>query len=165
MKIYTIEELKEYILLNRIQRSLNSIHVHYTEEPSYKDFTGINHEELQVNMTKYHVEKKGWSDYAYHLTSYPDGLWTIGRSFERSPASIRGFNYGAFAFAMVGCFDEGKDKITGVQYASAINLCDLFNDLYNTNIIFHREKNKNKTCPGNSIIKSVFLNDVKNWKI
>lgn len=135
------------------------LHVHHTWSPNHSYFNGSNHIQLQQNMKNYHVYSRGWSDIGQHVTLTPDGKFVTGRDFGRTPASIKGYNTGGFAVEMLGNFDKGHDKFDGVQKAAMLKLAAYF---YGKNryIRFHRE-NAPKTCPGTSISKSVFMNEVK----
>ena len=75
-----------------------------------------------------------------------------------TPASITGYNTGAFACEMLGNFDIGYDVLKGFQKASILRLCKYFNDK-GQYVRFHRE-NSSKTCPGTSINKNDFMKEV-----
>ena len=93
-----------------------------------------------------------------HVTLLPDGKFVTGRDFGKTPASIQGYNTGAFAVEMLGNFDIGNDKFEGPQKESMIKLARYF---YSKGcyIRFHRE-NAPKTCPGTSIDKNEFMKEV-----
>jgi hypothetical protein len=102
----------------------------------------------------------------------PDGKFVTGRDFGTTPASILGYNTGAFACEMLGNFDIegasgttenslGYDKLEGEQLQSILGLAHYF-DEKNRYIRFHRE-NAPKTCPGNGIDKPTFMAQVKNY--
>jgi len=110
----------EIIDINELLRRLDKykhkeLHVHHTWAPSHKDFNGKNGIQLQEAMRKYHVETNGWSDIGQHVTLLPDGLFVTGRDFSKTPASIAGYNTGAFACEMLGNFDTGHDTFGGKQ--------------------------------------------------
>jgi hypothetical protein len=67
---------------------------------------------------------------------------------------------GAFAVEMLGNFDKGHDQFTGKQKEAMLMLARFFYDR-GKYIRFHRE-HAPKTCPGTSIDKEVFINEVKN---
>ncbi|WP_053956540.1 S-layer homology domain-containing protein [Inediibacterium massiliense] len=159
-KIVTIEELIK--MLNNY--SFKQLHIHHTYKPDHSNFNGNNHIELQEAMYRYHTETKKWSDIAQHVTLAPDGKLITGRDFNVSPASIAGWNKGAFAVEMIGNFDVGKEKLEGEQKKSILMLSKYFADRFGYDCIkFHREGPfVTKTCPGNSIDKKLFLEEVKN---
>jgi hypothetical protein len=159
MRIITIEEL--LLLLGGY--SHRELHVHHTWKPSHKDFNGSNGLDLQRNMRNYHVNTRGWSDIAQHVTLLPDGTFVTGRDFASDPASIKGHNSGAFCVEMVGTFDVGNDVFGGKQKDSMLRLARFFFDK-GKYIRFHRE-NAPKTCPGTSIDKATFMADVKSYGV
>jgi len=138
------------------------MHLHHTWKPDHSNFTGSNHLQLQKNMRDYHVNTNGWSDIGQHVTLMPDGKFVTGRDFGISPASIKGFNTGAFAVEMLGNFDIGHNKLEGKQKEAILKLARFFVER-GKYIRFHRE-NASKTCPGTSIDKVWFVEQVKKWK-
>lgn len=154
-KLITIDELLKE--LNRYNHK--ELHVHHTWLPDHSSFNGKNHIKLQQNMKNHHVNSNGWSDIGQHVTLTPDGLFVTGRDFGEDPASIKYYNSKAFAVEMLGNFDLGNDSLSGKQKESMLKLARYFYDkqLY---IRFHRE-NAAKTCPGTSINKDTFMNEVK----
>jgi hypothetical protein len=159
MRIITIEELLR--LLGGY--SHRELHVHHTWKPSHKDFNGSNGLALQTAMRNYHVNTRGWSDIAQHVTLLPDGTFVTGRDFASDPASIKGHNSGAFCVEMVGNFDVGNDVFGGKQKDSMLRLARFFFDK-GKYIRFHRE-NAPKTCPGTSIDKATFMAEVKSYGV
>lgn len=136
------------------------LHVHHTWKPRHSDFTGSNGIALQQGMKNYHVGNLGWNDIGQHVTLLPDGLFVTGRDFGATPASIAGHNTGGFACEMLGNFDTGNDKFEGKQKESMLKLAKYFDDK-GRYIRFHRE-NAVKSCPGTSIDKDTFMNEVRN---
>lgn len=156
-EIISIDEL-----LRRLDKyNHKELHVHHTWKPSHKDFTGSNGVQLQENMKKYHVNTLKWNDIGQHVTLLPDGTFVTGRDFSKNPASISGKNTGAFACEMLGNFDAGNDKLEGKQKDSILRLARYFDDK-GKYVRFHRE-NSPKTCPGTSIDRGQFMNEVKNY--
>lgn len=154
-KIITIDELLK--LLSKYNH--RELHVHHTWRPNHKNFKGNNGIELQQGMRNYHVNNLGWSDIGQHVTLLPDGTFVTGRDFGQNPASITGKNTGAFAVEMLGNFDIGNDKFEGKQKESMLRLAKYFDDRKRY-VRFHRE-NSSKTCPGTSIDKTKFMQEVR----
>ena len=164
MNKYNIFQLISYLDQYPIKRDIKEFHPHHTEVPSYEHFTGHNHISLNKGMQRYHKYVNKWSDIGQHLTLFPDGIFVTGRDFERTPASMGPkYNPGAFMVEWLGNFDIGVDEITGIQYNTMVHLARYFKDTYNTKIRFHREANKNKTCPGTAIKKATFETAIENW--
>lgn len=136
------------------------LHVHHTWSPSHRDYNGFNGLKLQEAMRSYHIKTNGWRDIGQHVTLLPDGRFVTGRDFGTDPASISGFNKGAFACEMLGNFDTGHDGFQGPQKETMLKLAGYFTDR-GRYVRFHRE-NAPKTCPGTSIDKTRFLEEVAN---
>ncbi len=136
------------------------LHVHHTWRPDHETyFKKPDPLYWQQAMRNFHVNTNGWNDIGQHVTLLPDGRFVTGRDFGRDPASIKGYNTGAFAVEMVGNFDIGKDVLEGWQRESIIGLARWF-DQQGKYIRFHRE-NSSKTCPGSGISKDKFMREVK----
>lgn len=152
------EAVIEWLKMHRPERILSQWHIHHTWDPSYADFNGGNHAELQKEMWKLHVRGNGWDDIAQHFTLFPDGLWMLGRDVEKDPASIRGWNRGALAVEMVGNFDEGEDPMTPLQTEAILKMSRFMQNEWRLVVHFHRDHPEaGKTCPGSSIDRSVFM--------
>lgn len=158
-RILTLEQL----LAELDKYSYKELHVHHTYKPDHSDWNkrpdGLY---WNQSMRNYHVNNRGWQDIGQHVTLLPNGKFVTGRDFGKTPASIQGYNTGAFAVEMLGNFDIGHDKFDGVQKEAMIGLARYF---YNKGcyIRFHRE-NAPKTCPGSSIDKNQFMQEVENKK-
>lgn len=162
-KHLTTKELIEYVKNYNFTRDIKEYHVHHTWMPNHDTFKVNGHYETQMGMYDYHTKTLGWSDIGQHVTLFPDGTWGLGRDFNKIPASIKGRNTGSFAMEMVGNFDIGKDKFEGVQKESVLEFMNFFLDFMGfgyEGVVFHRESSS-KTCPGSSIDKDVFINDLR----
>ena len=154
-RILTFEEL-----IKQLEKyTYKELHVHHTWKPDHSNWRS-KPDGLYWNqsMRNYHVNTRGWQDIGQHVTLLPDGKFVTGRDFGKTPASIQGYNTGAFAVEMLGNFDIGNDKFEGPQKESMIKLARYF---YSKScyIRFHRE-NAPKTCPGTSIDKNEFMKEV-----
>lgn len=149
------------------------LHIHHTWKPAKSSFKGNNHTPMQQSMKNYHVNTNKWSDIAQHLTLFPDGVWLTGRPFNKTPASISGWNTGALCVEMIGNFDLpgtlpynnlGYDKLEGVQKQEILKLIKYFIDKYGEQSVkFHNDHpNVSKTCPGTSLNKQVLIQEAKN---
>lgn len=131
-------------------RPINTVHVHHTWRPNHSQDRGLPTIEAMYN---YHVNERGFSDIAQHITIDSRGtIWT-GRSWNRIPASATGYNTGAFMFEMIGDFDIGNDPFIGQQSQNAYMVTAFLLQKFNlpiTAIRFHREF-ADKTCPGTSL--------------
>lgn len=156
------EEHEQYILLNRlglykflrdnpIKREVKFIQQHHTWRPDYSNFDGDNHFGLCAGMKRSHL-KRGFSDIAQNITTFPDGLIAICRSLETTPAGIKGKNTGGICIEHVGNFDIDGDDMTEDQKDCVIWLnADLLKyfklEPSIENIIYHTWY-ASKSCPG-----------------
>lgn len=164
-KKYDIKSFADYINNLKVERSIYRIQLHHTHSPSYEDFTGKNHEALQMGMRNYHVNERNWADIGQHFTIFPDGAIMTGRNIEAMPAGITGGNAGAICIECLGNFDAGGDVMTNAQKDSIVaavkTLLDKFNLAAESDVTYHawwssdgRDigdyfKGKSvKTCPG-----------------
>lgn len=155
MKIITTDELLKMLDKHKFKQ----FHIHHTWKPNHKDFNGNNHMRLQESMKNYHMKSNGWSDIGQHISVFPDGKIVTGRPFGKTPASIKGWNTGAFAMEMIGNFDVGNDKLEGNQKEVVLELIRYFIEKYGqSSVKFHRE-NASKTCPGTSLNKSKLIGE------
>lgn len=155
-EIITLQEL-----LKRLDKyNHKELHVHHTWRPDHTTyFKKPDPLYWQQAMRNFHVNTNGWNDIGQHVTLLPDGRFVTGRPFNKNPASISGYNTGAFAVEMIGNFDKGNDRFEGKQKDSMIKLARYF-DQKGRYIRFHRE-NASKTCPGTGIDKNEFMKEVK----
>jgi hypothetical protein len=167
-RILTVEQL-----ISELEKyDYKELHTHHTWKPAHSSFNGNNGLELQASMRRTHINTNGWTDIGQHVTLLPNGLFVTGRDFGVKPASISGYNTGAFACEILGNFDTpgtgqpnelGNDVFGGTQKDSMLKLAKYFNDK-GRYIRFHRE-NSPKTCPGTSIDKDTFMNEVKSYGV
>ena len=151
-------------LPSQLTRRIVAVHLHHTRRPRHQDFSGLATMEA---MRRYHMDQRGWSDSAQHLTIDPQGgLWT-GRNWNLAPASAVGHNgtasEGPFMIEMVGDFDTGQDPFDGDQRKAAnetvAHLMRAFG-LMDGDLKFHSQLSKQASCPGTAIKRADFLQDV-----
>jgi len=159
-----IEEFEEWLNSIQLARTVLVIQQHHTFSPSYAQFNGSNHFELQQGIKNYHISHNGWSDIGQHFSTFPDGTILSGRSLEQSPVCIKGQNTNSICLEHLGNFDSGKDVMLAEQRETIIQmtaiLCRRFNIPVNTqSIVYHHWFNlstgqrndgssNNKSCPG-----------------
>lgn len=160
----TAAEFSDYLNQIKIARTVLKIQEHHTYLPSYKQWTGNNHFEIQKGMQNTHKNVNGWMDIGQHISIFPDGMVVTGRSFEFSPAGIYGNNANAFCIENVGDFDKENDQMNPAQKDAIVKvtatLCKKFGLAINTDsIVYHHWFNlatgvrnngsgNNKSCPG-----------------
>jgi len=166
-KAYDVISFEKYIKNLKVSRRIKLLQLHHTYSPSYRQFTGSNHEKLQQSMKNHHVNTNGWADIGQHFTIFPDGIIMTGRSIESNPAGIYGANSGAICIECLGNFDKGGDTMTDAQKEAIIAtvkiLLDKFSLSASSDVTYHSWWSANgkklgtyiegksvKTCPGTS---------------
>jgi hypothetical protein len=164
-KAYTINEFKNYINNIQVEREITHVQYHHTWRPTKNGFYMAKEKEKVIwSIWKYHTSVRFWQDIAQHFTISPDGMIWDGRSLELDPAGIKGHNKGGIMIEMIGNFDIGQEKLDNGQLYAATKagaiLVEKFN-LTTNDIVFHNEFS-NKTCPGSSINKDMFVGLIQN---
>jgi hypothetical protein len=161
---FTTIELIAYTKAFNFTRKLTQLHVHHTWSPNVSDFKGNNYDAINWGMENYHVNTNGWSTIAQQLTLFPDGIWLLGRDFNQTPASILGWNTGAFCIEMVGNFDAGYNAFKSPQNQAMYEFCEFMVEQKGLQMRFHRDSPTSyKTCPGTGIDRASFFNEVANF--
>lgn len=156
-------EFNQWIKNQQVGRTVRVIQQHHTWKPSYQNFDGQNHFEIQNGMKNTHIGNNGWIDIGQHFTIFPDGQICTGRGLENSPAGIYMNNANAICIENLGNFDEGGDNMTHPQADAIVDvtasLCKRFNlPIDSTHIVYHHwfsyagvrndGAGSNKSCPG-----------------
>lgn len=159
-----IKEFETWLNKQKVKRKVNRLQVHHMAAPSYDNWKTDNALRRQNNIKSFHINTNGWSDIAQHFSIFPDGHIVTGRSLEKDPAGITGWNTGAICCEIYGNFD--KDVMTKEQKEAIIAfyglLCKKFNLTPSSSTIrYHAwftasgtylgtyNKSKSaKTCPG-----------------
>ena len=162
----SIAEFNRFVKDFKFTRRITEVHLHHTWRPTIENYNG--HDTI-LGMWRYHTQTRGWSDIGQHVTIAPDGMIWIGRNFNWSPASAKGFNgnrsAGPFMIEVIGDFDHGREALAGDQKRSvlAVIKCIQKNDnLKASNLRFHREMST-KTCPGQSVDKAQLIADIERF--
>lgn len=164
----TREEFTQHVSRFPWKRKITAIHLHHTYQPNHAQWKG---EKSVRGMRDYHVNERGWTDIAQHVTIAPDGMIWLGRDWNRSPASSNGFNgtsaKGPWMIETVGNFDKGCDKLEGEQLKSVLHVISEVQKsrgLETESLKFHRHLNSPKTCPGSGIDYDWMLDQVDGYK-
>ncbi len=161
---WNIIEFEEWLNSLQLARTVLLIQQHHTFSPSYAQFNGSNHFELQQGMKNYHISHNEWSDIGQHFSTFPDGTILSGRSLEQAPVCIKGQNANSICLEHLGNFDIGEDDMTAEQRSTIIQmtaiLCRRFTiPVDSQSIVYHHwfdlstgQRNEgsknNKSCPG-----------------
>lgn len=165
MKLIKLNDFKNYVSSLKVTRNIKFIQLHHTYSPSYEQFTGNNHMELQKAMRDYHVKIRGFADIAQQFTIFPDGKICTGRNINKIPAGIKGANTGAICIECLGNFDKGGDAMSDVQKDAIVGVVKILLERFGidakTGVVYHAwwtsggtslgtyVKGKSvKTCPG-----------------
>ncbi|MCG8576198.1 MAG: N-acetylmuramoyl-L-alanine amidase [Flavobacteriales bacterium] len=156
-------EFAKWLQNEKVSRKVVRIQNHHTWRPDYSTFKGDNHFKLLKGMKNSHL-KRGFSDIAQNITTFPDGTIAICRPMNKIPAGIKGANTGGICIEHVGNFDEGGDKMTAKHKSTILRmnalLCQKFSLKPNDkSLVYHHwydlstGKRKNgkgstKSCPG-----------------
>lgn len=143
-----------------IARKIEHIQNHHTWKPDYSNFRGDNHFNLLEGMKGYHL-KRGFSDIAQNITTFPDGTLAVCRPLSRTPAGIKGANTGGICIEHIGNFDTGGDTMTPehsntIVYLNAL-LCAKFRLEPDTDsIVYHHwwDLKTGKRTNGEGVTKS-----------
>ena len=163
-----LEGFRSWIKQHQVARTLLYVQQHHTFLPDYSHFTGNNHAELQRNMQRFHRTQNGWADIAQHFTVFPDGRILTGRSLERAPAGIYGFNRHAICIENLGNFDFGGDVMRQEQRAAVVGLTAALAERFSippasSHIVYHHwfdlatgertnGSGRTKSCPGSAFM-------------
>ncbi|GFN30807.1 N-acetylmuramoyl-L-alanine amidase [Paenibacillus xylaniclasticus] len=132
--LFSREEFNQWIEKQNIKRSIKILQVHHTWKPSYDNFKGNNHFTMLKGMRNSHINNNGWSDIGQNLTIFPDGVISLCRPLEVSPAGIKGANVNGICVEIIGNFDIGGDRMTEEQKKSTLYLFAVLAKKFNLNI-------------------------------
>lgn len=137
----------------------NKIVIHHTWKPKVKDWKG----KASFDGTVGYYKSKGWRA-APHIFVAPDGIWLM------TPMNMRGIhagvgNWRSIGIEVVGDYDtkkwEGSIKTDALGVIRALMKALGLNT---TQVKFHREYNKSKSCPGHSITKEWLFRELNYYK-
>ncbi len=153
----TVQEFETYISSVPVKREVGHLQIHHTWKPTKKDYVG---ERTIWGMWNYHVNTRKWQDIGQHFSIAPDGTIWDGRNLDIQPAGIKNRNRGGLMLEIIGDFNTGQDKLDNSQLFAvcrAVIACQERFRLKNADIIFHREIDGTKNCPGTGIERYWFL--------
>lgn len=185
----SIKEFEEWLNKQNVTRTINKLQVHHMYEPSYDNWENDIALRRQNNIKSFHKNTNGWADIAQHFSIFPDGHIVTGRSLNKTPIGIKGWNTGAICIEIYGNFDKNKDVMNAKQKEAVIAcyalLAKKFNVQINSNGIRphawftaggtylgdYNSKKSTKTCPGTNFMGygntkaafEKFYNDIRNY--
>jgi uncharacterized protein YgiM (DUF1202 family) len=116
----TIQEFANYMNNLKVTRKITKLQVHHMALPDYSCWAKDNALRRQYNTKWFHINTNKWDDIAQQLSIFPNGHIVTGRSFNKMPIGIKGWNTGAVCIEIYGNFD--KDVMTEAQ-ANAVIAC------------------------------------------
>ena len=181
------KEFKTWLGKQKVTRKVNRLQVHHMWMPDYSCWKKDNALRRQHNTKDYHIHTNHWDDIAQHFSIFPNGHIVTGRSLNKTPIGIKGWNTNAICVEIYGNFDKGHDKMTGKQKEAVIalygELCKKFKLTPSTSTIRphcwftaggtylgkYDSSRSAKTCPGTNFMGygcspsgfAKFINEVK----
>ena len=186
-----VEHEDPFLLLNRlgfrnwlkrveIDREVRLIQNHHTYIPNYDTFNGGNHFDLCRSMKRSHL-KRGFSDIAQNITTFPDGTIMICRPLDTAPAGIKGANSKGVCMEHVGHFDKDADTMSDEHKKTILwinaELCKKFELIPSTDtIVYHHwydlstgkrkdGEGQTKSCPGTNFFGGNSVEDAERYFI
>lgn len=169
-------EFAKWLNEQNIKREVVRIQNHHTWKPRYENFDGSNHFKLLKGMKRSHL-KRGFSDIAQNITTFPDGTIAICRPLSKIPAGIKGANTGGICIEHIGNFDKGGDKMSAKHKTTILKMNALLLQKFklkanDTSLVYHHwydlntGKRKNgegstKSCPGTNFFGGNTVKDAK----
>lgn len=159
----SLSQFQEFLVRVPLTRQIDSVHLHHTWRPAQRDWRGAA---TIAAMRRFHMENRGFSDIAQHITIDPAGGIWIGRDFNRAPASSYGIDpvtqrrangnaqRGPIMIELVGNFDAGKDQLLTPQRTSAVAVIASILKLAQrdqTHVVTHHQMDPGKSCPGTGL--------------
>jgi hypothetical protein len=171
--LMTIDEFAKWLDKLTVTRKISNIQNHHTYIPNYKHFKNDHFARVEaMEYSHMHDRNPPFSEIAQTITTFPDGLIMICRSFNKAPAGIYGSNAYGICVEHLGNFNVGGDTMTEAHKKTIIKvnalLCKKFNLAPSKhNVIYHcwfnmvsgTRDNENglltsdghhKTCPGSA---------------
>ena len=117
-----IKEFKSWLNKQKVTRKVNRLQVHHMWMPDYSCWSKDNALRRQKNTKDFHKNNNHWDDIAQHFSIFPDGHIVTGRSLNKTPIGIKGWNTNAICVEIYGNFDKGHDKMTSAQKEAVVGL-------------------------------------------
>lgn len=161
-----LSEFEELLSRYEFIRRISAVHLHHTQRPGVSQYRGL---QTLENMCRFHTDELRFSDIAQHITVAPDGsIWT-GRPWNHMPASAAGHNgtadNGPFMIEMIGNFDRSCDALEGIQRQVVLAAIVAIQRRFGRSkapLVFHRQMNPERTCPGSEIDYNEIVAEVEN---
>jgi len=126
----------------------NKVTIHRSLTPNLKMFKGGGWKD---EITRWHINERGWRTIGYHIVINPDGEVEYGRPLNRQGAHVAGHNKNNIGICMVG-----TDAYTGRAWDSlryCLHGLTQSYDIYPEHFYCHNQFDLKNGCPGFSIQK------------
>jgi len=140
--LFDFPEFSTWLNDLHVNREILLIQNHHTWQPDYTAFQKLpDHFHWMESMENFQ-KLNGFAEIAQQLTTFPDGMIAVGRSFDTIPAGIKGANRYGVCIEHLGNFDIGADAMTP-EHSDVIvkvngELCRKFSLEIDTNtIVYH----------------------------
>ena len=124
-------------------RSIDTIVIHCLATPEGR--------EVHIDeVTRWHVDERGWSDVGYHWLIALDGSIEKGRPEFKSGAHAKGYNSRSIGVTYVGGLDanmKAKDTRTDAQKESLLCLIKDLQGRYPNAVVIGHSDISGKDCP------------------
>ena len=117
-----IDEFRTWLKKQKVYRRVTRLQVHHMWLPDYSCWAKDNALRRQKNTKDFHIQHNHWHDIAQHFSIMPNGHIVTGRSLNKTPIGIRGWNTNAICVEIYGNFDKGHDKMKDAQKEAVIAL-------------------------------------------
>jgi len=147
-KCLSLKELKEYIDNKKVERKIDKIVLHHTSDTLHNWKIGKD----SCLLYKKAYEKKGWTSGPHFFVAL-EGVWLFTDINIEGQHANKG-NKNSVGIEMVGNYD--KKLPAGKIWKQSKELIKILLAKFNLkkkDIHFHREYNKEKTCPGKMVTK------------
>jgi hypothetical protein len=137
-------------------REITEIIVHCTATNS-KWMADNPVEDVVKEITRWHVEERGWSDCGYHAVCHRNGEVGYARPINRTGAHCRGRNKGTIGVSLVGgrgstADDAFSDNFTSEQADALRNLIEQYKKQFPSIVkVTGHNDYASKACPGFSV--------------
>jgi N-acetylmuramoyl-L-alanine amidase len=124
-------------------RKIHKIIIHCTATPENRKVT-------KGDLTKWHVDERGWSDIGYHFFIDLEGCLHECRPIERTGAHTKGHNFDSIGIAYAGGLDKNlkpKDTRNDQQKEALEEFLCYLKVLYPQAKIYGHRDFSTKSCP------------------
>jgi N-acetylmuramoyl-L-alanine amidase len=124
---------------------IREVVIHHTADPGPARNTLETERAYMRTIQNFHMDSRGWDDFAYHLAVMPSGRVYRGRPIDRIGAHVEHNNTGRVGIVVAGNFEGSRP--TRAALASVAYLCKHHPKLKGKPVRGHRDFG-GTSCPG-----------------